>query len=593
MDYYTYPLDTKTLLRKKIMIKKELLSDNVEWIIKKIAVLGGSTTNEVVDQLELALLNHGIKADFYQSEYGKYWEDVMFDNPALDDFEPDFIYIHVNWRNITSFPTLSDTDEEIENKAESEFGRFVQLWEKIYEKYHCIIIQNNFERPDHRLLGNRDIWDLHGKSNYIFGLNQQLYQYARSHSSFFINDLNYIAQSVGLIEWSDPLYWNMYKYICPINAIPHIAVSVANIIKSVLGKNKKLMALDLDNTLWGGVIGDDGIDNIQIGKETPKGQSFYTFQEYCKELKQIGVVLAVDSKNDEENAVEGLRHPDGVLKPDDFVSIKANWLPKDQNLSEIAEELDLGLDGFVFIDDNPAERELVKNNLKMVTVPEISGPEKYVVEIDRCGFFEVTNFSAEDYSRTDQYKARAMAKAVQGEYADYSDYLKSLNMRAVITGFDPLYISRIAQLTNKTNQFNLTTKRCTEEEIRYMYDSDKYVCICGRLVDRFTDNGIVTVVVGEMIESELHIRIWLMSCRVLKRGLEDAIMNEIVKRSEKIGIKTIKGYYYPTSKNNMVKGFYCDMGFELCSEDDEHNTTWKLDIMKYEYRNTQIDVEEG
>ena len=592
MDYYSYPLDTKTLIRKKLSIKKELLQRDNNWINLKVAVFGGSTTKEVVDQLELALLNYGIKAEFYQSEYGKYWEYGVFGNAVLDEFHPDIIYIHTNWRNIQQFPGIGDPIGDVESVLEKEYQRFVTLWDSIREKYRCPVIQNNFERPGYRIMGNRDVWDLHGRSCFIVRLNLKLYEYAREQDSFYINDLEYIAQSYGLDEWSDALYWNMYKYICPINAIPDIAISVAHIIKSLYGRNKKLLALDLDNTLWGGVVGEDGREGLVIGEETAQGQAYLAFQRYCKELKQLGVILAVNSKNDEENALAGLNHPDGILKPDDFVAIKANWQSKDQNLKEIADELSLGMDSFVFVDDNPAEREIVKRQLPEVTVPEISSIENYIREIDRQGFFETTVVSSEDLIKTEQYKARKSIREAQDSFSDYNEFLKSLQMKAVLTGFDPLLVQRIAQLTNKTNQFNLTTKRCSEDEIRKMQESNAYICICGRLIDKFSDNGIVTVVAGEVIESELHIRIWLMSCRVLKRGLEDAMMNAIVKRSEKMGIKSIKGYYFPTAKNSMVKDFYRDMGFELCSEDEQHNTAWKMDISKYKYRDSRIAIEE-
>lgn len=592
MGYFSYPLDTKVLLRKKLAIKKELLQQDINWISKRVAVLGGSTTNEIVDQLELALLHHGIHAEFYQSEYGKFWEDGMFGNSTIDSFSPDIIYIHTNWRNIQVFPSMGDKPDDVDRLINDEYNRYMQLWQRLKEKFKCPIIQNNFDRPEYRLMGNRDIWDYRGKSNFISRMNQKFYEYAQEQTAFFINDIDYIAQSYGLTEWSDSLYWNMYKYMCPMNAIPYISLSVANIIKSIFGKNKKLLALDLDNTIWGGVVGDDGVDGIKIGKEIPQGQSYYAFQEYCKQLQQIGVVLAVDSKNDEDNAMAGLKHPDGVLRPEDFVAIKANWLQKDQNLRDMSDELSLGLDSFVFVDDNPAEREIVKKQLPDVAVPEISSAENYITEIDRQGYFEVTELSTEDLHKTDQYKARSAARNAQAAFADYSEYLKSLEMKAVITGFEAISIGRISQLTNKSNQFNLTTKRCTEEDIRNMQEDKNYICLCGRLIDKFGDNGIVTVVAGEIIDDALHIRLWLMSCRVLKRELEDVMMNVLVERAAEYGIKTIIGYYYPTPKNSMVKEFYGDMGFILSSDDEDGNTSWKMEVAEYKLRDTQIGLDE-
>ncbi|SEQ40592.1 HAD-IIIC family phosphatase [Butyrivibrio sp. TB] len=590
MDYFSYPLDTKTLIRKKLAIKNELLEQNHSWITKRIAVLGGSTTNEVVDQLELALLHYGIKAEFYQSEYGKYWEDGMFGNPALDGFAPDIIYIHTNWRNVKEFPSISDTEESVDKILDNEYTRFEQLWNSIKEKYQCPIIQNNFDRPDYRLMGNRDIWDYRGRSNFLSRLNQKFYLYAREHTSFYINDLDYIAQNFGLAEWSNSLYWNMYKYMCPMNAIPYLSFSIANIIKSLFGKNKKLIALDLDNTIWGGVIGDDGLEGIKIGKETPQGQSYYYFQKYCKELQKIGVVLAVNSKNDEDNAIAGLKHPEGVLRPDDFVSIKANWNNKDQNLRELADELSLGIDSFVFVDDNPAEREIIKNRLPAVAVPDMDVAENYIKILDESGYFETTTITEDDLSKTSQYKARAQAKKEQAVYENYDDYLKSLEMKAVVTEFDPICIQRIAQLTNKTNQFNLTTLRCSEDDIRHMQNAPDYICLCGRLIDKFADNGIVTVVSGKIKDDSLHIELWLMSCRVFKRGLEDLMMNELVKIVRNTNIRRIVGYYKPTPKNGLVKDFYSNMGFSFVKEESNGSTIWELDTLSYEMHTTMISM---
>lgn len=588
MDYYAYPLDTKTLLRKKRSIKKELLQQDITWIEKKIAILGGSTTNEIADQLELTLLNHGIKAEIYQSEYGKYWEDGMFGNDVLDSFAPDIVFIHTNWRNIQAFPSLNDTEETVSELLERQFERFLSLWKALRKKFGCVIIQNNFERPDYRLLGNRDIWDYRGRSNFVSRLNLKLYEFAQSQESFFIHDLDFVAQDYGTSEWNDPIYWDLYKYICPMKAIPILAVNVGYIIKSIYGRNKKLLALDLDNTLWGGIVGDDGVEGIKIGTEIPQGRVFHRFQEYCKELKNIGILLAVDSKNEEENALAGIGHPDGPLNKEDFVSIKANWNTKDQNLQEIAEELSLGMDSFVFVDDNPAEREIVRRQHPAVTVPEVENAESFIRVLDHSGFFEVTSLSGEDIKKTEQYRARAQARIAQAEFADYKEYLASLHMKALVTEFEPISIQRIAQLTNKTNQFNLTTLRCSEEDVRKMQENPNCICLCGRLIDKFADNGIVTVVVGEIIKKTLHIRLWLMSCRVLKREMENFMMNLLLKEASARGIQEVYGYYSPTSKNSMVKDFYGEMGFQLVSVNNEGNSIWKLEPGMYIEKKTEI-----
>lgn len=590
MDCFHYPLDTAQLLRKKRRIRRELLAQLPNPLHKNIAILGGSTTNEVADQLGLFLLRYGIEAAFYQSEYGRYWQDAMFGTPELDAFAPDVIYIHTNWRNIETFPTTASTPAEIEEMLEAEYNRFAAMWQALADKFHCPIIQNNFDRPNYRLLGNRDVWDPHGRTNFLARLNQKFYAYAASHENFFINDIDYLSADYGLTAWGDAFYWHMYKYAMCLDAIPSLANSLANIIKSIYGRNKKVLALDLDNTLWGGVVGDDGVDGIAVGPEVPEGQVYAEFQSYCKALKSIGVVLAVDSKNDEENALAGLNHPDGVLRPDDFVVIKANWDPKDRNLQAIAEELNLGVDSFVFADDNPAERAIVAAQLPGVETPALDGAENYIKMLDHGGYFEVTALSGEDLKKTELYHANAERRRAQAAFADYGAYLDSLAMKATIRPFEPLYLQRIAQLTNKSNQFNLTTLRCSEEDIRAMSTDPAWLCLYGKLEDRFGDNGVVTVVAGQQEGALLHLRLWLMSCRVLKRGIEDAMMDAVVADAAARGVKTICGYYYPTAKNAMVKEFYAEMGFARIKADENGNTVWNLDVAAYTARHPHMEI---
>ncbi len=591
MDCFQYPLDTEQLLRKKRRIRRELLAQNPHPLKKKVAILGGSTTNEVADQLGLFLLQYGIEAEFYQSEYAQYWQDAMFGTPELDAFHPDIIYIHTTWRNITDFPTTQSSADEIDSMLDAQYQHFLTMWQKLSQKFHCPIIQNNFDRPNYRLMGNRDIYDPHGRSNFISRLNQLFYQYAAQQEDFYINDIDYLSADYGLTAWGDAFYWHMYKYAMCLDAIPSLANSIANIIKAIYGKNKKALVLDLDNTLWGGVIGDDGVDGIAIGPEVPEGQVYAEFQSYCKALKSIGVILAVDSKNDEANALAGLNHPDGILRPDDFVSIHANWENKDLNLKAIADELSLGVDSFVFADDNPAERAIVAAQLPGVATPPLDGAENYIKTLDHGGYFEVTTLSGEDLKKTELYHANAQRRQAEASFADYDAYLRSLDMHATIRGFENIYIQRIAQLTNKSNQFNLTTLRCSEDDIRAMAENPNWLCLYGKLVDKFGDNGVVTVVAGEQQGDTLYLRLWLMSCRVLKRGMEDAMMDCLVQDAVKRGVKTIVGYYYPTAKNAMVKEFYGGMEYTKTAEDAEGNTTWTLDVQSYSFKQPPMAIE--
>ena len=586
-----YPFDSEFILKKSKSLKRRLLEENTARIKKKIAVLGGSTTHDVVRILELFLLNQGIEPEFYESEYGMYWEDAMFGNEELNAFAPDMIYIHTSLRNLRSFPEPSDSREAVEEKLAAEYGRFETMWEKLAQERQCPVIQNNFEYPYFRLMGNQDGADIHGRTYYVNEMNRRFAAYAQEHQNFFINDINYQSAVYGLDEWSAPEYWHMYKYSLCLKAIPWLAHNVANIVKSVFGKNKKSLVLDLDNTLWGGIVGDDGPENLEIGQETNMGQVFAEFQSYVKLLKDYGVMLNVASKNEEENALAGLNHPAGVLRPDDFLLIKANWEPKSLNIEQIAHQLNILPDSLVFADDNPAEREIVRQQTAGVTAPEIGRPEDYIRVLDRGGYFEVTSLSDDDRKRNEMYQANLKREQQQASFADYADYLRSLEMTGVVRPFEPVYMGRIAQLTNKSNQFNLTTQRFTQAQIEQMAADEKYITLYGKLADKFGDNGVVSVVIAEKNGNCAHIRLWLMSCRVLKRDMELAMLDGLAERCLAEGISTLYGYYYPTAKNNMVREFYGQLGFERISEDEAGNTGWKLSLTGYENKNHVIEVE--
>ncbi len=583
-----YPFDCAELIKKQKSIKKKLLSDGTMRIKKRIAVLGGSTTNAIADMTELFLLWNGIEPEFYQSEYNQYWQDAMF-GAELREFKPEFVFIHTSNRNITEYPNMSMNRAETDALMEKQLFHFTQMWDKLREDVGCPIIQNNMELPYWRLLGNKDCADHHGRVNFISGLNQGFYDYAAAHDNFFIHDINYLSARLGLDKWSDPLYWNMYKYAVAVPLIPEFAFSLSKIFASLLGRNKKVLALDLDNTLWGGVVGDDGPEKLALGQEVPMGQAYCEFQSYIKAQKQLGVLLTVCSKNEPENALAGLNHPDGVLKPEDFTLIKANWEPKSLNIEQTAKELDLLPESIVFVDDNPAEREIVKGSLP-VEAPPLDGVENYIRVLDGGGYFEVTNFSEDDLRRTEMYKQNVERAKMQASFANYGEYLDSLEMQAVIEDFSPINLARVTQLTNKSNQFNVTTKRYTQTEMEQVYGSPDYIRLCGRLTDKFGDNGIVSVVIGHRSGEVLDIDLWLMSCRVLKRDMEYAMLDVFVEEAAKRGVKLIRGYYYPTAKNKMVKDLFADFGFERISEDEDGSTVWTLKTEGYENRNFHIRV---
>ena len=593
MKELEYPFDSEYILKKSKKIKRELLENGSGFLSKKIAVLGGSTTHDIIRVLEVFLLNRGIQPVFYESEYAQYFQDVMFDNPELVGFEPDLIYIHTSNRNIKAYPSAADSAEQIDAMLEEQYGHFRVMWDKISDKYHCPVIQNNFEYPFYRILGNQEAVLEQGRISFINRLNDKFYQYAREHEGFYIHDINYISASYGLDKWADPFYWHMYKYAMCMQAIPEFAYNLSNIIKAVFGKNKKSLVLDLDNTLWGGIVGDDGVENLEIGQETSMGQVYSEFQAYIKAQKDIGVMLNIDSKNEYDNAVAGLNHPDGILKPEDFILIKANWDPKSQNIAAIADEMNILPDSLVFVDDNPAERDIVAAQVPGVAVPEIGTPEQYIRVLDHAGFFEVTNLSEDDRKRNEMYKANIEREKQQQNFGDYREYLLSLEMKGTIKAFEGIYMARIAQLSNKSNQFNLTTKRYTQNDIEQFAADDHYITRYGKLEDKFGDNGVVSVVIGRKDDHEkvLHLELWLMSCRVLKRDMEYAMMDSMVEACQTCGIEAMIGYYYPTAKNGMVKEFYDAMGFAKIREENDGSTVWRFDIPgDYVKKNTVIAV---
>lgn len=585
-----HPFDGKYIIGKKRKLRKQFKNDKVKRIQKKIAILGGSTTNDIKLCIELFLMNYGIEPEFYESEYNQYYQDAMFPSKKFILFQPDLIYIYTTNRNITTYPAMLQTAEEIDQLIITEISKFTAMWDNLFHVFHCPIIQNNFEKPMYRLLGNKEASDIHGKVNFINRLNQKFYQYAQTHENFYICDIDYISADYGLSAWHDAQNWYMYKYAMSLAAIPLLSFNVVNIIKSIFGKNKKGFVLDLDNTLWGGVIGDDGIDNIEIGPEEAVGQAYLEFQQYLKEHKQLGIILNVNSKNDEENALLGLNHPDGVLKPEDMIVIKANWEAKDKNFIEIANELMLLPESLVFIDDNPAERHMVAEQVPGAAVPDIDFVQNYIQIIDRSGFFETTLISADDTKRNQMYRENAERIQQEAKFENYTEYLFSLNMKGTIRSFETIFMGRIAQLSNKSNQFNLTTRRYTQDEIERIAADKNYIDLYGKLEDRFGDNGVVSVVIGYQNGELVDIILWIMSCRVLKRDMEFAMMDEFVNKCKERGVKKIIGHYYPTAKNGMVKNFYYLHGFEKTEEDDIGNTRWEISISEYKPKNHVIKV---
>lgn len=589
MTDLNYPLDAHHILRKKGSIKRALLETD-KLLNLNVAILGGSTTSEIKNILELFLLDRGVKATFYESDYNKYYEDSLFGSSDLEAFSPDIIYIHVTNKNICKYPDLSASIQEIEQLLENEISRYKEMWTAL-KRFDCTIIQNNFDYPLNRSLGNLDSYDVHGRSWFINRLNKEFSESARDIGNLFINDINYLSAHLGIRHWFDPSLWHRAKYAVSMDAIPELALNITNIILAIKGLSKKCLILDLDNTCWGGVIGDDGLHGISIGQENAISESFTEFQNYVSELRDRGITLAVCSKNDLKNAEEGFSHPDSVLNLTDFTSFKANWDGKDLNIEAIAQDINIGLDSLVFIDDNPVEREIVSSQLPSVAVPNVGNDViDFIDYIDRNGYFEPISLSKDDFKRNEYYKSNNLRNKEKATYANYGEFLVSLKMKAQIFSFSEIYLERIAQLTNKTNQFNLTTKRYSLPEIDNIARDSGYIKFYGKLADKFGDNGLISIIVGRLKNDTCLIDLWLMSCRVLKRDMESAMLDDLVRRCRSLGVTKIEGNYYMTEKNSMVENLYSDFGFTLVAT-NKKDTTWVLDLSSYKNMNKTIEVE--
>ena len=588
---FTYPYDKDLLMRKQKSIRRELLArPDVDYIDKRIAVLCGSTVDDIKNILELFLLDAGIRPQFYQSEYNKFYEDAVFGNAELDEFQPDIIIVFTSMVNIIERPALSDGYDEVKEKLRMEMGRFTRIWEELTKRFSAaVIIQNNMDLSYETGVGSLDAAEHYGLTRFIESLNRDFADYAVSHENFFLHDLHGLAARIGLLKWHDRFQYYAYKLAMSYDVIPEVSLGLAKIIKGLLGKNKKCLVLDLDNTLWGGIIGDDGMEHIEIGHETPTAEAYTAFQEYVLKLKERGVILAVCSKNEEDIAKSGFNHPDSVLHVEDFVSFHANWKPKNINLRTIAEEINIGTDSLVFIDDNPAERQLVRDTMPEVAVPEVDPVDvfSYIRAIEGAGFFEPVTISEDDRKRNESYRENIQRRSLEESMKTYDDFLQSLEMEAEIDDFRSVYYDRIAQLTNKSNQFNLTTRRYTRADIEQMANDQHYITLYGRLRDKFGDNGLISVVIGEKIDDSLHIRLWLMSCRVLKRGMEQMMLDALAARAAADGCKELIGYYYKTAKNKMVSDLYAVFGFEKIMQSGD-DTVWRLDLARYEKQGKYI-----
>lgn len=560
----------------------------------RVALLGGSTTSSLVEVLELLLLSKGFVPQFHQSEYGRYYEDAVVDPRALIDFRPDIVYVHTSCINV---PQLRPGATELDAAAliDSQMSRYRAIWDALDNNVRCQVIQNNFELPPYAMLGNMDATAAGGRSRLLMRLNEGFATEANGRPRLLIQDIHGISARMGLNNWFDWDRYFSYKVLLKPEANRAVASSLSAMVQAIYGRARKVLVLDLDNTLWGGVIGDDGVEKIQIGRETPVAEAFTAFQEYCLTLRERGVLLAVCSKNNEEIARTGLEHPSSVLRMGHISSFKANWSPKHENILEVARELNLGVDSFVFVDDNPAERAIVEAQVPGVAVPNIgSEVSHYARIIDAARYFEPATLSKEDLERAALYAGNAQRSAEESRFASYGEYLDSLEMFAEIEPFKPIYMERIAQLTNKTSQYNLTTRRYTLAELEFAARSPHHIGLYGRLTDRFGDNGLISIVLGTQKGHALHLDLWLMSCRVLKRDMEFAMLDALVEHARERGVNVLHGTYVPTKKNALVADHYERLGFTRIDPEPgtpEGEAAWMLPIANYSQQNTHIRID--
>lgn len=589
MEMLQYPFDGAAILQKKRALKKELLQ-KPGLVDKKIAIVSGSTVGEIKNILELFLLTLGIRPTFYEGGYALFYENLVFDDGSLAAFAPDVLYIHTSNRNLRTWPAPGDTPETARQKLEDEYATFETVWQAA-ERLGCPVVQNNFEEPLWRNFGSLDAVDIRGRVRYVRTLNERMAAYAEEHPNFYVHDLAYLAAAHGIDAWCDVQAWYAYKYTCAVSCIPQLCHSLAGLMGSLFGRTKKALALDLDNTLWGGIIGEVGPEGVELGSETPTGMAYAELQNYLKMLSQRGILLNVASKNELAAAESGFAREDSPLKREDFLRFEANWEPKSQSIRKMAEELNITTDSFVFFDDNPAEREQVAQQLPGVAAPAVTVPESSIPLLDRGGYFEVTSLSADDVKRGEMYRQNVQRETAQQSYGNYEDYLRSLDMAADIGPFQPETLERITQLINKTNQFNFTTRRYTGAETEARMNSDSYITLAGRLVDKFGDNGITQALIGKIEGDVLDIELWVMSCRVFKRHFEYALFDELIAQAKKRGIKTIIGRWLPTAKNLLIKDFYATIGFDL-TEDNETGRVFCYTLpAAYTPKNAVIKIE--
>jgi len=555
----------------------------------RLALLGGYSLYPFRELLEHTCEMEGFPCELWLGDFDNYISEIMDESSGLYAFAPQVALLLPSEHRCKYPGKLTDPRDMQQAEARRVVDSLLELVRTLHEKTRAEVIVTNFMLPARHDLGayrSRTLgsdWSFRKWVNLELGLSAAPYLH--------ICDLEFLSHRHGGIQAYDARGWFESKQPCSPALLADLAREVAHLIGSLRRAPKKLLILDLDNTLWGGVIADDGLEGIEIGDTSPRGEAFKAFQKYIASLKERGTLLAVCSKNDHEKAEQVfLKHPEMVLRMDDFVSFKANWEPKSENIRQMAAELNLGLDSFAFVDDNPAEIEIVRQFApEVATILLGPDPSEYVAQLQDCRLFEPRNITTEDVERTAAYQSEAKRKALFATVTDMGAYLQSLEMDAAISEFGPMDVQRLAQLINKSNQFNLTTRRRTEADILALMNDPDYIGYSVRLKDRFGDHGLISIVIGKKSGDAMEVDTWLMSCRVLKRQVEDEVLNELARLAKARGCTTIKGIYLRTAKNEMVRDFYGNMGFTLTAE-SENSREFELALEKFKPLPTRIKI---
>ena len=561
----------------------------------RLAVLGSSTVAHLHAALRVAALLRGIWLKTYECDYGQYLQELTDPQSALHTFKPTALLFALDAYHVMRGIDAAADAAQSQATLDEIIAHFKECWRLARQAFKGTIIQQTILPVFPSLLGNNEHRLPGSRQRVTLAVNEKLRELADEYGIDLLSLDTRVSQD-GLHRWHDPVLWHRAKQEVSPAASPLYGDLVGRLLAAKQGRSSKCLVLDLDNTLWGGVIGDDGLEGIILGQGSAAGEAFVAFQTYARDLAKRGVILAVCSKNDEANALSPFeQHPDMILKRADIACFVANWQDKAQNIRAIAQQLNIGLDSLVFVDDNPFERNLVRGELPMVAVPEVSDdPALFAHCVVDAGYFEGLAITDEDRERTKLYQANSAREVLQQQSADLPTYLRGLQMELIWKHFDKIGLQRTVQLINKTNQFNLTTQRYTEEDVLALMADPKAFGLQLRLLDRFGDNGIIAIVIGRMLnDSDLFMDTWLMSCRVLGRQVEEATLRVIAGEAKKLGARKIIGEYRPTAKNGMVKEHYAKLGFSPLGTDKDGNKRDVLDLASFTLPEVIMTIREG